>query len=299
MRNNLIIILGIVLLVGFVTADNNCIPNFPKEFYGTVYVGENPLVGNNYILVAVIGGAIVGAQPIDSSDGSYSIDISPCPGIKKGAIEFFVGDVEIEESRIYEYDSSNLTAVSLNLHLDKYPNSVCGNEELNKGEECDDGNGIYGDGCSEICEVELGWECIWNPIQGSLCNLLPFCGDATCNNGETCSTCTSDCGACPVNNPGSGGGGGSGGGFGGGAVPLKVLNTTNDSNNNSDGENEAVTNSNTENEEVEVSDGKSFFSSITGAAIGGGVTRWIVAVIFVLLVISGFVLVRQNRNSKN
>jgi cysteine-rich repeat protein len=25
----------------------------------------------------------------------------------------------------------------------------------------------------------------------------PFCGDAICNNGETCSTCSSDCGVCP------------------------------------------------------------------------------------------------------
>jgi hypothetical protein len=46
----------------------------------------------------------------------------------------------------------------------------------------------------------------------------PFCGDNTCNNGETCSSCSTDCGECPVEkkeepvpkkNSGGGGGGGS------------------------------------------------------------------------------------------
>ncbi|GAG17999.1 unnamed protein product, partial [marine sediment metagenome] len=38
-----------------------------------------------------------------------------------------------------------------------------------------------------------------------------YCGDCVCNNGESCSTCSADCGACP-----SSGGGGSGGSGGGG-----------------------------------------------------------------------------------
>jgi len=36
----------------------------------------------------------------------------------------------------------------------------------------------------------------------------PYCGDGSCNNGETCSSCSSDCGSCPP--PSGGGGGGSG-----------------------------------------------------------------------------------------
>lgn len=40
-----------------------------------------------------------------------------------------------------------------------------------------------------------------------------YCGDTICNNGETCSACPGDCGACPVlQSSGSGGGGGGGGG---------------------------------------------------------------------------------------
>ena len=36
-----------------------------------------------------------------------------------------------------------------------------------------------------------------------------YCEDGICNNGETCSSCSGDCGSCPVVNSGSGGGGGS------------------------------------------------------------------------------------------
>ncbi len=40
-----------------------------------------------------------------------------------------------------------------------------------------------------------------------------FCGDSLCGSGETCSSCSTDCGACPApSNPPSGGGGGGGGG---------------------------------------------------------------------------------------
>ncbi|MCK5023266.1 MAG: peptidase S8, partial [Candidatus Aenigmarchaeota archaeon] len=38
-------------------------------------------------------------------------------------------------------------------------------------------------------------------IYGVYGNLLPYCGDFSCNNGETCSSCSSDCGACPPSAP--------------------------------------------------------------------------------------------------
>jgi len=37
-----------------------------------------------------------------------------------------------------------------------------------------------------------------------------FCGDTTCNNAETCSSCPQDCGVCTTPNQGGGGGGGGG-----------------------------------------------------------------------------------------
>ncbi len=36
---------------------------------------------------------------------------------------------------------------------------VCGNGLLDPGENCDDGNSVSGDGCSDTCQVEPGWTC--------------------------------------------------------------------------------------------------------------------------------------------
>jgi len=37
--------------------------------------------------------------------------------------------------------------------------SNCGNSLMDDGESCDDGNDFIGDGCSNTCQVESGWEC--------------------------------------------------------------------------------------------------------------------------------------------
>ena len=42
---------------------------------------------------------------------------------------------------------------------DEPPPSDCGNSLLDAGEQCDDGNTYSGDGCSNFCEVEDGWQC--------------------------------------------------------------------------------------------------------------------------------------------
>jgi cysteine-rich repeat protein len=39
------------------------------------------------------------------------------------------------------------------------PPSACGNLKLDPGEQCDDGNDFIGDGCSNTCQVEPGWQC--------------------------------------------------------------------------------------------------------------------------------------------
>ncbi|MGK2924644.1 MAG: DUF4215 domain-containing protein [Lysobacterales bacterium] len=39
------------------------------------------------------------------------------------------------------------------------PPSNCGNGVINSGEQCDDGNNFIGDGCSNTCQVESGWQC--------------------------------------------------------------------------------------------------------------------------------------------
>jgi len=39
------------------------------------------------------------------------------------------------------------------------PPSNCGNGVINGGEQCDDGNDFIGDGCSNTCQIEDGWQC--------------------------------------------------------------------------------------------------------------------------------------------
>ncbi len=60
--------------------------------------------------------------------------------------------------------------------------------QVAKGETCDDGNRVSGDGCSASCQLEEGWTC---PTPGAPCLPPPFCGDGridpkteTCDDGN-------------------------------------------------------------------------------------------------------------------
>ncbi|MBU1219002.1 hypothetical protein KKF34_01965 [Myxococcota bacterium] len=78
---------------------------------------------------------------------------------------------------------------------------VCGNNLKEQGEECDDGNFINGDGCSNACVleyecgdgiVEFNEVCDSTDLQGSTCVLHGFTGGTlSCN--ETCRFDTSEC----------------------------------------------------------------------------------------------------------
>ncbi len=60
-------------------------------------------------------------------------------------------------------------------------NGDCGNGQLNAGESCDDGNQASSDGCSGMCEVEMGWVCAGEP---AICS--QSCGDDIEDVGEQC-----------------------------------------------------------------------------------------------------------------
>ncbi len=57
----------------------------------------------------------------------------------------------------------------------------CGDGVLDAGEQCDDGNTVGGDGCTEECVVEDGWGCDGEP---SDCTFL--CGNGVYDAGEQC-----------------------------------------------------------------------------------------------------------------
>ena len=86
---------------------------------------------------------------------------------------------------------------------------ICGNGELNPGEECDDGDVISGNGCSSTCQdedgvqtcgnniPEIGEECDdGNTNNGDGCSstcLAEVCPDGICNDGENAVECAEDC----------------------------------------------------------------------------------------------------------
>lgn len=58
----------------------------------------------------------------------------------------------------------------------------CGNDRLDVGETCDDGNTESGDGCSAACQTEAGWVC---DDDGKNCRQT-VCGDSVVEGSETC-----------------------------------------------------------------------------------------------------------------
>jgi fibro-slime domain-containing protein len=80
------------------------------------------------------------------------------------------------------------------------PSTTCGSGvlDVDKFEECDDGNKSPGDGCSANCRVETGWSC---PTPGSPCISNVACGDGRIGGKEVCDDrntddddgCSADC----------------------------------------------------------------------------------------------------------
>ena len=59
----------------------------------------------------------------------------------------------------------------------------CGNRVQERGEECDDGNRRSGDGCSNNCRLEEGYQC---PTAGRPCKAASLCGNKATEAGEEC-----------------------------------------------------------------------------------------------------------------
>ena len=45
---------------------------------------------------------------------------------------------------------------------------MCGNGRVDEGEDCDDGNSVEKDGCSNRCRIEVGYKCT---LSGTPCTL--------------------------------------------------------------------------------------------------------------------------------
>jgi len=60
------------------------------------------------------------------------------------------------------------------------PTPACGNNFIDAGETCDDGNDTPADGCSAVCAIEPGYSCVGLP---SVCDI---CGNGVVGISETC-----------------------------------------------------------------------------------------------------------------
>ncbi len=124
-----------------------------------------------------------------------------------------------------------------------------------------------------------------------------FCGDNICNNGETCSSCSNDCGACSQESSSSSSGGGS---SGGGSSNPKTLISSPINNQDNGAENEVIDLSIDNLNKKEKSSSTSF---LTGAVTG--VTEFVkspkkVAVSFIGMIgiLTMFIVVKNQRLKK-
>jgi len=155
------------------------------------------------------------------------------------------------------------------------------------------------EGSHELTVIGMGKE---NYLSGSKTVLfsislpVPYCGDAICNNGETCSSCPVDCGTCPP--PDNGGGGSSGGGGGGGgsssSSSTTTLETTTTTETQEEGEGDETIDLISDETQQTTGPG------ITGAVIGFAKSGVGIASIFVVFIlIAGIVVLTLKKKSKS
>jgi len=131
--------------------------------------------------------------------GSCAFDTSGCTMCGNGNID---GSEECDGSNLSGHSCSSLgfTGGTLScssgctFNTSSCEMSTCGDGVLDTGEQCDDGNETSGDGCSDQCQVEPGYEC--DSSEPSIC--APLCGNGEIDAGEECDgdnlngeTCTS------------------------------------------------------------------------------------------------------------
>ncbi|MFC1612738.1 hypothetical protein ACFL23_00205 [Patescibacteria group bacterium] len=82
--------------------------------------------------------------------------------------------------------------------------TYCGDSNCDTGETCDD----CSDDCG-LCSKPDGSDCVnsgecknWHCVHGKCRSSETYCGDTFCDRGESCSSCTSDCGACSLKDTG-------------------------------------------------------------------------------------------------
>ena len=124
------------------------------------------------------------------------------------------GKISIDSAVLSEFNmEANLEFydIFMNNPQIRHDNALCDSQCYNKN--YDTNAGIFYVTVSGFSEYEV--------VEG------PYCGDNSCNNDETCSSCEADCGSCPIQENSVGGAGGGAGAGGGSYTPSEVQDTTN------------------------------------------------------------------------
>jgi len=159
----------------------------------TVRPASDRLVGLSFVsllMVALSGCAGTGKENTEelgegtSTGDGDSGDSSQNSGGEVGDID--VGDIGAggaDNGNGEEGDPCDGPMPPASCELDYAPSGPgCGDGEINTAdEECDDGNGLPGDGCSGLCKVEPNFNCDETGCTSSI-----VCGDGTTQAGEVC-----------------------------------------------------------------------------------------------------------------
>ena len=153
----------------------------------SVYVFQNTLAAAVTIVATRISGDGDHDLYAIEGDGMACDGTSACLDSSTGvsATETVDFDVAPGQTVYIAYDlfdsttGADTTTFSLEVTCDE---AVCGDGDLDTGEECDDGATTAGDGCSDTCAFETGYYCSGEP---STCAMV-MCGDSTVGVGEGC-----------------------------------------------------------------------------------------------------------------
>lgn len=177
-------------------------PGIPHTFSGTVEYSGNPnmnLQGDD--VCASINGFGLGKIGKVGENNKYGdgLDVAIIPKEHRGEITFYIGNVSANPTAEYEEGGDT----ELNLTINEIPTGSCGgscgNEIFEEWEQCD---GFVPQGITCAVIMGSGWTGIIS-CSGSCTydtsECIPpalYCGDGVCNNGESCSSCSQDCGSC-------------------------------------------------------------------------------------------------------
>jgi len=122
---------------------------------------ENSVVGSRVFNVELQGQRVISNLDIVSEVG-HSTSL-----IKSFDIDGVQDSVSITLSVVDGYPE--IAAVEIvpqgQPYLGEGIEDTCGDGHIDEGENCDDGNGVDGDGCSSQCSVESGWTCTSEPSE--------------------------------------------------------------------------------------------------------------------------------------